>query len=87
MRPQPATVGQVSTARESPKGSGGGGIFAPEKKGIQAGVVGGLVMMAIAVVWFVLGMKAGIIFYYPPILFVIGVYGFFKGLVQGNLSG
>ena len=44
-----------------------GGFFAPEKKGISYGVVGGIIMMAIAVVWFVVGYSLGWIFYYPPI--------------------
>jgi hypothetical protein len=65
----------------------GGGFFAPEKKGIQKGVMGGLTMMAIAAVWFIAGYAAGIIFFYPPILFLIGLYAFFKGLVVGNLNG
>jgi len=38
---------------------------------------GGIGMMVGAVVWFVLGWMAGRIFFYPPILFVIG------GLVLG----
>jgi hypothetical protein len=64
-----------------------GDAFAPEKAGIAKGVVGGLVMMGIAVVWFVLGWMAGYIFYYPPILFLIGVYACIKGAVTGNVSG
>lgn len=50
--------------------------------GINAGVGGGLLMMLIAVVWFVAGLFAGIIFYYPPILFIIGLVAFFRGLVN-----
>ena len=65
----------------------GGGIFDPEKKGIEKGVVGGLTMMAIAVIWFVAGYAAGYIFYYPPILFLIGVFALVKGLITGNISG
>lgn len=42
------------------------GFFAPEKHGIDKGVLGGLLMMAIAGVWFVVGWKAGRIFFYPP---------------------
>jgi uncharacterized membrane protein YvbJ len=60
--------------------------FAQEKKGIQKGVLGGIGMMTIAVVWFVAGYAAGIIFYYPFILFLIGLYAFLKGLVT-NVSG
>jgi len=65
----------------------GGGIFDPEKKGIEKGVVGGLTMMGIAIIWFVAGYAAGYIFYYPPILFLIGVFALVKGLITGNISG
>ena len=44
-------------------------------------------MMAIAVIWFFAGYGAGYIFFYPPILFLIGLYAFIKGIVTGNLSG
>lgn len=64
-----------------------GGFFEPEKKGLQKGVLGGLGMMLIAVVWFVLGWQAGYIYYYPPILFVIGLVGLIKGIIQGNVAG
>jgi hypothetical protein len=46
---------------------------------INAGIVGGLLMIIIAVVWFVLGLMGGIIFFYPPILFVVGVVALIKG--------
>ncbi|MBN8577820.1 MAG: hypothetical protein J0L66_12815 [Cytophagales bacterium] len=64
-----------------------GGTFAPEKAGIKKGVLGGVVMMVIAAVWFFGGLAAGYIFYYPPILFVIGLYAFIKGLIDGNVAG
>lgn len=59
----------------------------PKKEGLAAGVVGGLAMMLIAVVWFVAGLYADYIFYYPPILFLIGLVGFIQGLVTGNVAG
>jgi 4-hydroxybenzoate polyprenyltransferase len=59
----------------------------PEKAGIRKGVLGGVIMIVIAVAWFLLGYKAGRIFFYPPILFLIGVYAVIKGLVTGNLAG
>jgi hypothetical protein len=52
--------------------------------GINAGVGGGILMMLIAVVWFVVGLAAGIIFFYPPILFILGLVAFFKGLAGGD---
>ena len=63
------------------------GFFGPERKGVQKGVLGGVTMMVIAVVWFIGGYMAGYIFFYPPILFFIGLYAFIKGLVTGNVTG
>jgi hypothetical protein len=63
------------------------GFFASEKKGIKKGMAGGIVMMVIAIAWFGGGYAAGFIFYYPPILFLIGLYAFIKGLFTGNISG
>jgi len=42
---------------------------------------GGVGMMVGAVVWFVVGWMAGRIFFYPPILFVLGIVGVAKGLM------
>ena len=50
----------------------------------NAGVAGGLLMILIAAVWFFAGLAAGIIFFYPPILFIIGVVAFIKGLAGGR---
>lgn len=61
--------------------------FAPEKRGLDAGMFGGLIMMGIAAVWFLGGLAFGVIFLYAPILFVIGVFGFLRGLLTGNLAG
>ncbi len=55
-----------------------------EGKVFNGGVVGGLIAMLIAVVWFVGGLMADIIFFYPPILFIIGLVGFIKGLVSNE---
>lgn len=63
------------------------GSFGLEKKGMSKGVLGGIIMMAIALVWFVGGWIMGIIFFYPPILFVIGLVAFIKGAVTGNIAG
>jgi hypothetical protein len=64
-----------------------GDLFGPEKSGIQYGMAGGIVMMTIAVIWFGLGWMAGVIFYYPPILFLVGAFALLKGLVTGNVAG
>jgi hypothetical protein len=46
-----------------------------------AGAIGGgLLMMIGAVVWFVLGWMAGRIFFYPPILFIVGICSLVKGI-------
>ena len=42
-------------------------------------IVGGILMMVGAVVWFVLGLLGGIIFFYPPILFIMGILAVFRG--------
>lgn len=64
-----------------------GGFFSLEKKGIKKGAAGGLLMMFIAVIWFVVGYALGYIFFYPPILFIIGLFSFLKGVATGNYSG
>jgi hypothetical protein len=62
--------------KQEPPRSGGFG-------GINAGVGGGVLMMAIAVVWFFGALIfADTIFFYPPILFILGLIAFFKGMVS-----
>jgi hypothetical protein len=51
---------------------------------MNAGVIGGLLMMLIAVVWFAVGLAVGIIFFYPPILLVLGFIAMVKGLMGGR---
>ncbi len=46
---------------------------------VNAGVIGGILMMVIAVVWFIAGLMGGYIFFYPPILFVVGIIAIVKG--------
>ena len=43
-------------------------------------MLGGLAMMLIAAVWFVVGLKAEVIFFYPPVMFVLGIVAVFKGM-------
>jgi len=47
---------------------------------LNAGMIGGMLMMLIALVWFFGALAVGIIFFYPPILFVIGIVAFLRGL-------
>jgi hypothetical protein len=49
--------------------------------GINAGMGGGLLLMLGAVVWFFGALLFfDLIFYYPPIMFIIGLVAFFRGL-------
>jgi hypothetical protein len=48
----------------------------------NGGVLGGVVAMMVAVAWFLAGLANDVIFFYPPILFVIGLGAFFKGFMR-----
>jgi hypothetical protein len=61
--------------------------FGLEQRGFDAGMMGGLAMMLIGGVWFVAGLYFGLIFWYAPILCVIGLVGFVRGLFTGNITG
>ena len=37
-------------------------------------------MMGGAAIWFIVGFALGWVFFYPPILFVLGAISFFRGL-------
>ncbi len=50
----------------------------------NGGFWGGLLAMVVAVLWFVIGLMDDIIFFYPPILFVIGLGAMFKGGSKGE---
>lgn len=50
---------------------------------MNGATMGGLVMMGISVVWFFGGLAAGIIFFYPPVMFILGLGSFIKGCL-GN---
>ncbi|MFZ5554760.1 MAG: hypothetical protein ACOZCO_16720 [Bacteroidota bacterium] len=50
--------------------------------GTNAGIIGGIIMMVGAVVWFIVGYYAGYIFFYPPILFIIGVIAVVRGVMK-----
>ena len=42
--------------------------------------IGGIVVMLVAVAWFFVGLHLGYIFFYPPVMFVLGFLAFVKGL-------
>jgi hypothetical protein len=71
---------QRAEKAEQSKGNGLG--F--EKGVLNSGVAGGLLAMIGAVVWFVAGLMNDVLFFYPPILFVIGLGAFFKGLTRNE---
>jgi hypothetical protein len=50
----------------------------------NGGVMGGILMIVIAVVWFVAGLAGGVIFFYPPILLLIGIISVIKGLFSSE---
>jgi hypothetical protein len=72
-RPERKRRPRPGIRREAPSPRGGFGTT-------NAGVAGGLLMMIIAVVWFVVGAMFDIWFIYPPILFILGLIAFIKGL-------
>ncbi len=47
-------------------------------------VRGGLIAMVIAVLWFGIGLYFDWIAFYPPILFIIGLIGFIRGIISGR---
>lgn len=49
-----------------------------------AKIGGGLLTMLGATVWFVVGLAANRIFFYPPILFIIGLVAVLKGFFDGE---
>ena len=60
-------------SRESAATSGG--VF-------NKGTLGGLAMMVIATVWFFVALQGGVIFFYPPVMFVLGLGSVISGLVN-----
>lgn len=61
---------------------------APQPQGqFWSSLLGGIALMVIAVVWFVGGLFFDIIFFYPPILFIIGMVAAIKGLFAGKITG
>lgn len=87
MRPQPVAWNHAPAAIAAPVPARGQSRRQPRVTfedgwfgSVNGGVIGGVLMIVVAVVWFVVGMAAGTIFFYPPILFVIGAIAVIKGL-------
>lgn len=66
-------------AREAQKEQQESGGQSLEGKVFNGGFWGGLLAMTVAVLWFVAGLMNDTIYFYPPILFVIGLGAIFKG--------
>jgi len=58
-----------------------------ERKQMKRGVLGGVSLMAIAVIWFGVGWWLGYIFFNPPFMFIHGLFTLIKGLWIGNAHG
>jgi hypothetical protein len=71
--PEKASRPRVKAARGR-KSEGSGFSIA-----VHPAIIAGLLMMAGAAVWFFLGLAAGIIYFYPPVLFVLGVGAVIRG--------
>jgi hypothetical protein len=69
--------GQVKSAQKAHN-------FRMEHRILNGGVLGGLAAMLIAVVWFVVGLINDIIFFYPPVLFVLGLIAMIKGAIGSD---
>ena len=72
---------KVKKKKKKTSGSGSGSSSSSSGGPDFNQVFGGLAMMAGAVVWFVGGLFFGILFFYPPILLIIGFVAMIKGFV------
>ena len=70
-----SSEGSARPAKSSSQSSGGGG----ER---TKAMLSGFGMIAIAIIWFVVGLQAGYIYIYPPILLVLGI----GRVIQGALA-
>ena len=82
-----AEMNRLAKREQALQSAGSSGAMGLEQRGMQKGVAGGVIMIVIAIVWFVLGLAAGRIFFYPPILLIIGLVALIKGVKEGNISG
>ncbi len=54
----------------------------PGGSGTNGSVITGILMMVGAAVWFFGGLAVGVIFFYPPVLFVLGFIALVKGIMS-----
>jgi len=78
-----ARIRAAKWRREAEREADAGG-FGPERTALSWGVPGGILLIGVAAVWFFIGWEAGYIYFYPPVLAAIGVYGVIKGLAGGR---
>ncbi len=51
-----------------------------ERSMLNTGVVGGAALIILAAVWFFIGLQAGYVFFYPPILAAVGIGAIVKSV-------
>jgi hypothetical protein len=81
-RKNPRSIGASRKRRYRPEYSSGMGGYSGIS--INRGIIYGVMIMIVAVVWFVLGLFLGWVFFYPPILFVAGVARVIWGFMGGG---
>jgi len=52
--------------------------------GLGSGTKGGIALMCLSVIWYLVGMLFGILFPYPLILFVIGLAAYLRSAARGD---
>ena len=50
--------------------------------GIKSGIVAGMIVMVLSIVWLLVGLSFNWIFYYPFILFIFGAIAFVRGIIK-----
>jgi hypothetical protein len=67
----------------NPNRPASGGAFSMEKSGLDAGILGGIGLMILSVVWFFGALFfLNTIFFYPPILFIVGLIAMVRGFIN-----
>lgn len=51
-----------------------------DKFRLSNSLVAGVFLIVVSIIWFIAGYIKGFIFFYPPILFLMGLYSTYKGL-------
>lgn len=52
--------------------------------GIKNQIIAGSIAIIGAIVWFIVGWEAGRIFFYPPILFILGLVALIRGVITSK---